>query len=276
EVETRLVSDHCLVILDTSPPSWGPAPFRFENAWVEHKFSKKDFEKWWKEISVQGCEGYKWMARLKQIRICLKKWNTEVFGDLRLLESALLKKVSALDVLEGSEDWNEQTREERVLLKSELHEILFKKDRAARQKVKIQWAKEGDAKTKLFHRMLNAQKSRNFISKIELENGEILNREEDIVREKWWGFCESLYSKGERQFIGIEGLEWAEISDSMSTWLEGPFLEAKIKAAVFECEGEKASGPDGFSLLVFQSMLETIKDDLVNVFEKFHRSGVIR
>ena len=31
EMVVRVVSDHCPVILDTTPPSWGPTPFRFEN-----------------------------------------------------------------------------------------------------------------------------------------------------------------------------------------------------------------------------------------------------
>ena len=31
EMEVKVVSDHCPVILDSSPPFWGPTPFRFEN-----------------------------------------------------------------------------------------------------------------------------------------------------------------------------------------------------------------------------------------------------
>ena len=46
ELEVRLVSDHAPVILDTLPPKWGPTPFRFENAWLEHKQFSCDFAKW--------------------------------------------------------------------------------------------------------------------------------------------------------------------------------------------------------------------------------------
>ena len=37
EVEPRAVSDHSPVVLDTSPPLWGPTAFWFENVWLENK-----------------------------------------------------------------------------------------------------------------------------------------------------------------------------------------------------------------------------------------------
>ena len=47
--------------------------------------------------------------------------------------------------------------------------------------MRVQWAKEGDANSRLFHRLLNARKSKNLISKIEMDNGEVLSTEEDVV-----------------------------------------------------------------------------------------------
>ena len=45
------------------------------------------------------------------------------------------------------------------------------------------WAKEGDANTKLFHSLMNARKVKNVITKLELEDGSFIDREEDVVRE---------------------------------------------------------------------------------------------
>ena len=70
---------------------------------------------------------------------------------------------------------------------------MVKKEISILQKLKVQWAKEGDANSRLFHRLLNARKSKNFISKIELNNGEVLTREEDVVTEILW-FFETLFS----------------------------------------------------------------------------------
>ena len=198
-MEARAVSDHSPVILDTLPPKWGPTPFRFENAWLEHKQFGRDFEKWWKEASVYGWEGYKWMKRLQIIKQYVEKWNVEVFGDLRLIEAGMYNRLKDLDREETSENWTEELRVERDTLKKELHDIMVKKEISIRQKLKVQWAKEGDANTRLFHRLLNARKSKNFISKIELDNGEVVTREEDIVREIV-GFFERLFCGGFSDF----------------------------------------------------------------------------
>ena len=102
EVEVRAVSDHSPVILDTVLPQWGPIPFRFENAWLEHKHFSRDFEKWWKEVPVDGWEEYKWTKRLQKIKQCVKKWNNGVFGDLRMIEAGLYNRLKELDREESS------------------------------------------------------------------------------------------------------------------------------------------------------------------------------
>ncbi|RVW98405.1 Transposon TX1 uncharacterized 149 kDa protein [Vitis vinifera] len=40
-------------------------------------------------------------------------------------------------------------------------------------------------------------------------------------------------------------------------------------------DGDKASGPDGFTIAVFQDCWDVIKEDLVRVFAEFHNSGII-
>ena len=52
----RLLSDHCLIVLDSNPRSWGSSPFWFENIWLEQKDFGKEFAKWWKESLTQGWE----------------------------------------------------------------------------------------------------------------------------------------------------------------------------------------------------------------------------
>ena len=121
----------------------GSYPFRFENAWLEHKHFTRDFEKWWKDAMVEGWEGYKWTMKLKIIKSWSKNWNKKVFGDLRLLEAALNNRLKELNSLEGSGNWRLEYMEEREKLKKEFHDILIKKEMSVRQKLKIHWAKEG-------------------------------------------------------------------------------------------------------------------------------------
>ena len=76
-------------------------------------------------------------------------------------------------------------------------------------------------------------------------------------------------------FHGIDGIEWQPIPVFLAEWLERPFEEEEVKKAIFECDGNKAPGPDGFSLEFFQSQWETLKEDIMKVFHEFGKDGII-
>ena len=73
----------------------------------------------------------------------------------------------------------------------------------------------------------------------------------------------------------LDGVEWEGISTFLSSWLERSFTEEEIRVVVFECEGNKAPGPYGFSMALFQSQWDTVKSDIMKVFEEFYKSGII-
>ena len=77
-----------------------------------------------------------------------------------------------------------------------------------------------------------------------------MTREEDIVREII-SFFRGLYSHQVPQFRGFVRVEWKGIANSLADWLERPFTKAKVKEAVFKCDGSKAPGPDGYSWQFF-------------------------
>ena len=106
------------------------------------------------------------MSKLRNVKACLKKWNVDVFGDIRVEKRNLMGRLETLDRLENSSDWNDSLKEERSVIKSKLQELILKEERTLRQKSKFRWAKEGDANSKVFHKLMNARKSRNFISRL--------------------------------------------------------------------------------------------------------------
>jgi hypothetical protein len=56
--------------------------------------------------------------------------------------------------------------------------------------------------------------------------------------------------------------------------LVSPFSEEEIWAALFHMEHNKALGPDGFFAECFQVFWSIIKDDLVSLFQDFHRGDL--
>ena len=94
-----------------------------------------------------------------------------MFGDLRFIEVALTNRLKELGSLEGSGNWLEEYKGERVRVKKELSELMIKKEISIRQKLKIQWAKEGDANFRLFHSLLNVRKSKTLYQKLNWTTG---------------------------------------------------------------------------------------------------------
>ena len=67
--------------------------------------------------------------------------------------------------------------------------------------------------------------------------------------------------------FGVEGLDWCGINSENSGRIERSFEE--IKRALFQCEGDKAPGPDGFTMAALQEGWEIIKDDALKDFKNF-------
>ncbi|PON85440.1 hypothetical protein TorRG33x02_187200 [Trema orientale] len=181
-MEVRVVFDHCPLVLDTTTTRWGPSPIHFEIMWLEHKSFNKEFERWWNESNTSGWKGYKFPNKLKIIKEKLKRWNVDVFRDVRMIKESLCRRARELDALKGSGRWNDQLIQERLVVKCELEEIIFKEEIALCMKSKFSWAKEGDTNIKLFHRLMNARNSKNFITRIELEDRSYIKREKEIVK----------------------------------------------------------------------------------------------
>ena len=92
------------------------------------------------------------------------------------------------------------------MVRGKLDKILFEEEKAFRLKSKVIWAKQGDANTKLFHRLMNARKAKNVITKLELEDDSFVDKEEDLVREIT-RFFQSLYKTEGVSFCGVDGIQ---------------------------------------------------------------------
>ncbi|RVW99583.1 Transposon TX1 uncharacterized 149 kDa protein [Vitis vinifera] len=234
EVLPRWTSDHWSIVLDTNPFKWGPTPFRFENMWLQHHSFKECFSSWWREF-----EGNAYIDAIEQ-------------------EGALSSDLAA----------------QRVVRKGELEELILREKIHWRQKAKVKWVKDGDCNSKLFHKMTNGRRNRNFIKFLENERGLVLDNSESITEEILLYF-KKLYSSPPGESWRVEGIDWSPISEESASRLDSPFAEVEIFNVIFQLDRDKASEPDGFTIAVFQDCWDVIKEDLVRVFAEFHNSGII-
>ena len=99
--------------------------------------------------------------------------------------------------------------------------------------------------------MANGRRNKKYIKVLENERGLVLNNAESIIEEILLYF-EKLYASPTGESWSIEGLDWSPISEENALRLDSPFTEEEISKVVFQLDRDKASGPDGFTIAVFQ------------------------
>ncbi|RVW44612.1 Heat shock protein 90-5, chloroplastic [Vitis vinifera] len=60
------------------------------------------------------------------------------------------------------------------------------------------------------------------------------------------------------------------ISDDFDECIEVPFVENEIHSALMEMNGDKAPGPDGFSVAFWQNAWAFAKEEIMEMFKEFH------
>ena len=98
----RLLSDHFPVLLEGGNFHKGSRPFRFENMWLKAGGFVEKVKTWWESYNFQGSPSFQFESKLKALKLDLKKWNVEEFGNVEDGMNKLWKNLKVLDLLEDS------------------------------------------------------------------------------------------------------------------------------------------------------------------------------
>ena len=113
------------------------------------------------------------------------------------------------------------------------------------------WLKEGDKNTRFFHRMANAHRSNNSLDKIKIDGVWLL--EEQEMREGVAHAYQQMLFEDSGWKADTGRLQLDQISQQEAENLEIPFSKNEIQLALMEMNGDKAPGPDGFTMAFWQS-----------------------
>jgi hypothetical protein len=140
--------------------------------------------------------------------------------------------------------------------------------RGIKTKSRIQWLKEGDKNTKFFHRTANANRRNNCIES--MMHGELKWETQDEIREGIVDFYQDLYSEREAWRPVLGGVEFNSLGAEEATHIERPFSEEEVVIALKQISGEKASGPDGFTLAFFHHCWDVVKKEVLDSIQEFY------
>lgn len=92
------------------------------------------------------------------------------------------------------------------------------------------------------------------------------------LREKALLYFHHLYTEEEGRRLKLDELPFKQLSADSRVNLEAPSME-EVWGCLDECNGDKAPDPDGFNIKFYQEFWNVIKDDIMAVFNEFHRTG---
>ncbi|RVX10471.1 Transposon TX1 uncharacterized 149 kDa protein [Vitis vinifera] len=116
--------------------------------------------------------------------------------------------------------------------------------------------------------MANAHKRRNNVDKIRI-NGVWLSEENEIKEGIVNAFRSLLFNPGDWR-PPLSGLQCETLENMDACALEVSFTEEGVFGALLGCNGDKAPGPDGFSMAFWQFAWDFVKDDVMSFFRDFY------
>ncbi|GJX76532.1 RNA-directed DNA polymerase, eukaryota [Tanacetum coccineum] len=266
------VPDHRPILIKEAVVDYGPTPFRFFHSWLDVEgFHKLVVDTWntYDSMEANGMVSFK--KKLQNLKQVIRTWNAtkkSFNNQLRKEHQALLSSID-VKVDQGSattEDINARVSSMKVL-----SDIDKKEASDLAQKAKIKWAIEGDENTSFFHGVLK-KKRRQIAIKGVLKNGGWIEEPGEVKKEFYDHFSNRFASTGGPRPCSGE-LFFNRLSPDQRDYLESDFSNEEIKRAVWDCGGDRAPGPDGFTFTFFKTFWDTIQPDVVRFVREFFQSG---
>ena len=183
-------------------------------------------------------------------------------------------EISWLELKEEESGLNDEEMRSRDVLETEIQKIALVEEMSWRKNSKKHCLKEGSGNKKLFYMLSNSHRQVGFIGSLEVD-GLMLTKESDI-KDGIVAYYESLYKETEEWGLSrpmVDGLEFSSLREDDREWLERVFEEDEVFSAINSTNGDKAFGPDGFTIAFFQKCWEVIKKDVMRFLHEFHMEG---
>lgn len=210
--------------------------------------------------------------KLKRLRETLKTWNRTDFGNMDEKIKVFREELQALDARDDEAGLEERDVIRRKEVAANLLLQLNNRKSLLSQKAKIRWIREGDVNSKVFHKAINCRRFRNGLTGIEV-GGEWVEEPggvKEAVREH---FRTQFQSRGMFRVEMPTNLDENKLDEGDGESLTREFSENKIKEAIWECDGSKSPGPDGFNMEFYKSCWDIVKGDVMRMMVEFHAHG---
>lgn len=144
------------------------------------------------------------------------------------------------------------------------------KQQDIKQKSRVRWAVSGDENSKYFHNILNANLSSSRLHGL-VVNG-VWESNPSLLKEIAFDFFEERFREPVSVRPKMLLANITRLSEVEARSLVAPFTLVEIKEAVWDCNGDRAPGPDGFNFKFLKRFWNCLQHDFVRLFDEFFNS----
>lgn len=180
----------------------------------------------WKSRNVSGTASFIFASKLKTLRNEIKIWAKDMDSKADMLIKKNLEELDALDNLDMDGMLDDNGKERRGKLKTDLASNMSREAISWRQKARYKLLKEDEKNTKYFHFLANYKKKNNYIEEM-CTNGERICGNGEL-RQKSREYYQNLYREDGGQRPCLDDLFFKQISDTSRASLEVPFTEEEV------------------------------------------------
>jgi hypothetical protein len=221
---------------------------------------------------------YRFQQRLKNFKQRLKLWNKQNFGNIFEAQRHLNDQMNLLQMQIRNHGLTEELKEQENLLKQQLEERRSQEEVLWRQKSHIQWLKEGEHNTKLFHRSMIQRRHTNHITQLVMEQGQILQAHEDLEQELVSYYQNLLVEPPGDRSSDIDKITQNIphlITQEKNDALTRPIMIEEVDLALQDTPEGKSPGPDGFTMDFFHFCWPMVREEVWELIEDSRTSGQV-
>jgi hypothetical protein len=265
-------SDHypILINLDATKKSRPKKPSpRYEAMWEREASLNEHIEAAWNHLSPAMNLGDV-QQKLTSTMAALQIWNKEAFGSVNKEIKLLKGKLGAL------QNRNFRGNQEEIKkVSARLDELLHREEIVWRQRSRIEWLREGDQNTIIFHRKASSRAKKNKMVRLKRWDGTFATDENEIIAMSHL-FFDELYTE-DPEVDPRSLLEFIEpvISDQINQQLLAEFSDDEIGDALFQIAPLKAPGPDGLPARFFQRNWALLRAETCRAVKQFFSDGIL-
>lgn len=213
--------------------------------------------------------------KLKLLKIRLKDWNKNVFGDVhQQVKSAmtLVDEIQNQISIQGNTDELVSKEKDAQIA---LQQVLAYEEDFWQEKSRIDWHINGERNTEFFHKMANIRFVTKHISVMKKDDQLLVNIEE--TESHVLDYYMNLFATNNNcdSFNIVNDVIPSLVLDDDNTLLTSLPTMEEVKQAVFDLNGNSAPGPDGFGGFFYHKYWEIIASNVYAATLQFFKHGWI-